>query len=39
VKNILAIFRQRYLREEWVARALVILADYRFPAASLDRLL
>jgi hypothetical protein len=39
VKNILAIFRQRYLREALVARALVILVDYRFPAASLDRLL
>src|SRR5919106_6379769 len=39
VKNILPIFRQRYLREESVARALVILVDYRFPATSLDRLL
>ena len=39
VKNILAIFRQRYLREESVARALVTLVNYRFPATSLDRLL
>jgi hypothetical protein len=39
VKNILAIFRQRYLREESVARALVTLVEHRFPATSLDRLL
>jgi hypothetical protein len=39
VKNILAIFRQRYLREESVARALVTLVNHRFPATSLDRLL
>jgi hypothetical protein len=39
VKNILAIVRQRYLREESVARALVTLVDHRFPATSLDRLL
>jgi hypothetical protein len=39
VKNILAIFRQRYLRDESVARALVVLVNHRFPATSLDRLL
>jgi Putative inner membrane protein (DUF1819) len=39
VKNILAIFRERYLREESVARALVTLVEHRFPATSLDRLL
>jgi hypothetical protein len=39
VKNILAIFRQRYLREESVATALVTLVNHRFPATSLDRLL
>jgi hypothetical protein len=39
VKNILAIFRQRYLREESVARALVALVNHRFPSTSLNRLL
>lgn len=39
VKNILAIVRQRYLREESVARSLVALVYHRFPATSLDRLL
>jgi BrxA len=39
VQNILAILRQRYLREEAVAKALVILVNHRFPTASLDRLL
>jgi hypothetical protein len=39
VKNILSIFRQRYLREESVARALETLVNHRFPATSLDRLL
>jgi len=39
VKNILAIFRQRYLKEEAVAKALVALVNRRFPFASLDRLL
>jgi bacteriophage exclusion system BrxA-like protein len=38
VKNILAILRQRYLREESVATALVSLVNHRFPASSLDRL-
>jgi BrxA len=39
VQNILAILRQRYLREEAVAKALVILVNHRFPSASLDWLL
>src|SRR5262245_34534112 len=39
VKNILAIFRERYLREESIARALVTLVEHRFPATSLDQLL
>jgi hypothetical protein len=39
VKNILAIFRQRYLKEESVTNALVVLINHRFPSASLDRLL
>jgi len=39
VKDILAIFRQRYLAEESVTRALVILTQRKFPAAALDRLL
>jgi hypothetical protein len=39
VKNILAIFRQRYLREESVTKALVVLVNHRFPATSLDPLL
>jgi hypothetical protein len=39
VQNILAIIKQRYLREEAVAKALVALVSHRFAAASLDRLL
>ena len=39
VEDILAIFRQRYLSEETVTRALVILVRGHFPAASLDRIL
>jgi Putative inner membrane protein (DUF1819) len=39
VKDILAIFRQRYLVEESVTRALVILTQRKFPTAALDRLL
>ncbi len=39
VEDILAIFRQRYLAEESVARALVILVRGKIPAAALDRLL
>lgn len=39
VEDILAIFRQRYLTEESVTRALVVLALGRFASAALDRLL
>jgi Putative inner membrane protein (DUF1819) len=39
VKDILAVFRQRYLVEPDVVKALVILVKNRFPAASLDRVL
>ena len=39
VKDILAIFRQRYLSEEPVARALVALVKGKFPSAALERLL
>lgn len=39
VEDILAIFRQRYLTEEPVLRALVNLVRAHFPAPSLDRLL
>lgn len=39
VEDILAIFRQRYLKEEEVTRALVVLVQKRFPTASLDRIL
>jgi hypothetical protein len=39
VKDILAIFRQRYLAEESVTRALVILTQRKFPADALERLL
>jgi Putative inner membrane protein (DUF1819) len=39
VKDILAIFRQRYLAEESVTRALVVLTQKKFPATALDRLL
>ena len=39
VKNILAIFRQRYLREKPVTNALVVLVNHHFSSASLDRLL
>lgn len=38
VKDILAIFRQRYLAEEPVTRALVTLVQGRFPRAALERL-
>src|SRR5262245_2526804 len=38
VKNILAICRQRYLREKSVTNALVILVNHHFPSTSLDRL-
>ena len=39
VEDILAIFRQRFLTEESVTKALVVLVRERFPAASLDRIL
>jgi BrxA len=39
VEDILAVFRQRYLVEPDVVRALVVLVKNRFPAASLDRVL
>jgi hypothetical protein len=39
VEDILAIFRQRYLTEESVARALVALVRGKFPTAALERLL
>src|SRR6266851_4619109 len=39
VEDILAIFRQRYLTEESVTKALVILVRRKLPSAALDRLL
>jgi hypothetical protein len=39
VEDILAVFRQRYLAEAEVTKALVVLVKNRFPAASLDRVL
>jgi hypothetical protein len=39
VEDILAIFRQRFLTEESVTRALVVLVRERFPATSLERIL
>jgi hypothetical protein len=39
VKDILAIFRQRYLAEECVMKALLSLMRGKFPAAALDRIL
>lgn len=39
VEDILVIFRQRFLTEETVTRALVVLVREKFPAASLDRIL
>src|ERR1017187_7020168 len=39
VEDILAIFRQRYLTEESVTRALVVLVRGKFPTAALERLL
>src|SRR5215510_14417993 len=39
VEDVLAIFRQRYLTEPSVTRALVALVTHRFPPASLDRIL
>jgi hypothetical protein len=39
VRDILAIFRQRYLSEQSVAEALVVLATNKVPPATLDRIL
>src|SRR5437867_6754824 len=39
VEDVLAIFRQRYLTEAPVTKALVRLSQHRFPAVSLDRIL
>ena len=39
VEDILRIFRQRYLTEEAVTRALVVLVKRRFPASALDQIL
>jgi hypothetical protein len=39
VEDILAIFRQRYLSEPAVTRALVTLVRKKFPSAALDRVL
>jgi hypothetical protein len=39
VEDILAIFRQRYLTEQSVTKALVTLVRRKFPTAALDRLL
>ncbi len=39
VEDILAVFRQRYLADEEVVRALVVLVQRRLPAASLDCIL
>jgi Putative inner membrane protein (DUF1819) len=39
VEDILAIFRQRYLAEESVTKALVTLVRGKFPTAALERLL
>src|SRR6266852_5998949 len=36
VEDILAIFRQRYLTEQSVTKALVTLVQMRFPAAALE---
>ena len=39
VEDVLAIFRQRYLMEVSVTKALMVLVNHRFPAVSLDRIL
>jgi hypothetical protein len=39
VEDILGIFRQRYLSEESVTKALVSLVQSRFPTSALDRIL
>jgi len=38
VEDVLGIFRQRYLAEDSVTRALVVLANGTFPSAALDRI-
>jgi hypothetical protein len=38
VRDVLAIFRKRYLSEKSVTKALVILVKEKFPSAALDRL-
>jgi Putative inner membrane protein (DUF1819) len=38
VEDILAIFRQRFLNEESVTKALVVLVQKYLPAAALDRI-
>ena len=38
VEDVLAIFRQRYLIDPEVVRALVVLVERQFPATSLDRI-
>jgi Putative inner membrane protein (DUF1819) len=39
VKDVLTIFRQRFLSEESVTKALVVLAQKHLPSATLDRIL
>lgn len=39
VEDVLAIFRQRYLVDEGVTRALAVLVEHRLPATALDRIL
>jgi hypothetical protein len=39
VEDVLAIFRQRFLGEEGVTKALVVLVQKRLPTATLDRIL
>jgi hypothetical protein len=39
VEDVLTIFRQRFLSDESVTKALVVLAQKRLPAATLDRIL
>src|SRR5262245_20679412 len=39
VEDVLAIFRQRYLRESCVTKALVVLVQKRLAAAALGRIL
>jgi Putative inner membrane protein (DUF1819) len=39
LEDVLAIFRQRFLGEEGVTKALVVLVQKRLPAAALDRIL